>query len=95
MVGLVGQVWIGAYDNIEEFRGEMRNKRAHATIEQHPELMGAFGVELAAKALSGEEIPRDKSTPLDLITYESFEKIRRKRNLLKDICFCLSVLGEF
>lgn len=74
MVGLAGQVWVGAYDNIEEARVEMRNKRMHATIEQHPELMGAFGVELAAHALAGEDLPDYKPTPLDLITYEGFDK---------------------
>lgn len=74
MAGLAGQVWVGAYDNIEEARVEMRNKRMHATIEQHPELMGAFGVELAAHALAGETLPDYKATPLDLITYESFDK---------------------
>jgi ribose transport system substrate-binding protein len=74
IVGLAGRVWVGAYDNIEEIRSEMRNKRAHATIEQHPELMGAFGVKLAADALTGKEIPAYTPTPLDLITYESFDR---------------------
>lgn len=74
IVGLAGRVWVGAYDNIEEMRSEMRNKRAHATIEQHPELMGAFGVKLAADALAGKDIPQYTPTPLDLITYESFDR---------------------
>jgi len=74
MLGLTGKIWIGAYDNIEEARQEMRNKRMHATIEQHPELMGEFGVHLAVHALAGEKIPDYTSTPLDLITYECFDK---------------------
>ena len=74
MVGLIGEVWIGAYDNIEEVRVEMRNQRMHATIEQHPEQMGAFGVELAVRSLSGETVPVDKATSLDLVTYDSFDK---------------------
>ncbi len=72
MLGLAGQVWVGAYDNIEEARLEMRNQRLHATIEQHPELMGEYGVVLAAKALQGQQIPDYMPTPLDLITYETF-----------------------
>ncbi|HOF17479.1 MAG TPA: substrate-binding domain-containing protein [Phycisphaerae bacterium] len=68
------KVTVGSYDNIEAVRNEMRNGRIHATIEQHPELMGAYGVELAAHALSGGKAPETTPTPLDLITYESFGK---------------------
>ena len=74
MAGLTGNVWVAAYDNIEEARTEMRNQRMHATIEQHPELMGAYGVELAARALAGQEIPEYTATPLNLITHEGFDK---------------------
>lgn len=74
MLGLAGSVWVGAYDNLEEARQEMRNQRMHATIEQHPELMGAYGVMLAALALAGEKLPDYTATPLDLITYEGFDK---------------------
>lgn len=74
MFGLTGSVWVGAYDNIEEARHGMRNSRMHATIEQHPELMGQFGVELAVRALAGEKLPDYTPTPLDLITFESFDK---------------------
>jgi ribose transport system substrate-binding protein len=72
--GLSGKVLIGAYDNIEEVRNEMHNKRIHATIEQHPELMGEYGVHLAEHALSKKEIPSYTPTPLDLITADCFNK---------------------
>jgi len=75
MMGLSGTVLLAGYDNIESARNEMRNGRIQATVEQHPELMGAYGVELAWKALNGQKIPSYKSTPLDLITQESFNKI--------------------
>jgi ABC-type sugar transport system substrate-binding protein len=74
MFNKAGQIWIGAYDNIDEVRNEMHNKRIHATIEQHPELMGQYGVALAVRALSGEKLPDYTPTPLDLITYEDFDK---------------------
>ena len=74
MAELTGKIWLGAYDNIEAVRNEMRNHRFHATIEQHPELMGRLGVELAVNALSGKRVPKYVSTPLDLITYEAFDK---------------------
>lgn len=74
MLGLAGKILVGAYDNLDEARQEMRNQRMHATVEQHPELMGAYGVALAARALAGETLPDYTTTPLDLITYEGFEK---------------------
>ena len=74
MMDLTGKVLIGAYDNIEAVRDEMRNGRIQATVEQHPELMGRFGVDLAWKALNGKKIPKYMSTPLDLITYEAFDR---------------------
>ncbi len=74
MSGIHKRVWIGSYDNIEEVRSQMSNRRIHATIEQHPELMGAHGVELAYNALRGKKVPDYVQTRLDLITYESFGK---------------------
>lgn len=75
IMGLSGTVLLAGYDNIESARDEIRNGRIQATIEQHPELMGKYGVELAWNALNGRKIPLYKKTPLDLITQESFNKI--------------------
>ncbi len=72
--GLGGKVLLSGYDNIEAVRREMENGRVHATLEQHPELMGAFGVELAARAMNGEHIVQLISTPVDLVTHETFTK---------------------
>jgi ABC-type sugar transport system substrate-binding protein len=74
LMDLTGKVLIGAYDNIEEVRNEMRNGRIQATVEQHPELMGQYGVHLAWQALNGNEIQTHVPIPLDLITYEAFGK---------------------
>lgn len=52
----------------------MQNGRIHATVEQHPDLMGQYGVELASKALKGQKIPQQVPTPLDLITHDTFNK---------------------
>ncbi|MGD8297727.1 MAG: substrate-binding domain-containing protein, partial [Desulfobacterales bacterium] len=74
LMDLTDKVLIGAYDNIEEVRNEMRNGRIQATVEQHPELMGQYGVQLAWQALNGNKIPKYTSTPLDLVTHETFGK---------------------
>ena len=75
IMDLTGKVLLAGYDNIGSARDEMRNGRIHATIEQHPELMGEYGVELAWKALNGQKLPLYKPTPLDLVTHESFDKV--------------------
>ena len=74
LLDLTGNILLAGYDNIESVRDEMRNGRIHATVEQHPELMGEYGVELAWKALNGQHIPSYKQTPLGLVTYEAFNK---------------------
>lgn len=71
---LTGKVRVGGYDNIEAIRNELRNGRIHATVEQHPEMMGRYGVALAAQAMRGKKIPAYQETLLDLITHESFGK---------------------
>ena len=52
----------------------MRDGRIQATVEQHPELMGQYGVRLAWQALNGNKIQTYIPTPLDLITHEAFDK---------------------
>jgi ribose transport system substrate-binding protein len=74
LLGLSKKILIAGYDNIESVRTEIRNGSIKATIEQHPELMGQYGVELAWEQLKGMKIPSYKSTPLDLITFETFNK---------------------
>lgn len=70
--GLAGKVLIGSYDNIEAVRAEMRSKRIQATVEQHPALMGEYGVALAMRALQGRPLPKVSPVPLDLVTCDTF-----------------------
>lgn len=65
---------VAGYDNIEAARNELSNGRMHATVEQHPELMGRYGVALARQAMQGHSVPAYQETPLDLITHDSFGK---------------------
>ena len=67
-------IMVAGYDNIESVRHAIRIGKMCATMEQHPELMGEYGVMLAWKKLNGHNIPNTMSTPLDLITREHFNK---------------------
>nr|WP_319395507.1 substrate-binding domain-containing protein [uncultured Desulfobacter sp.] len=74
MLDLNDNMLIVGYDNIESVRNEIRHKKIHATMAQHPELMGAYGVMLAQKKLNNEAVPDKMATPLDIVTWESFDK---------------------
>ena len=50
----------------------------HATIDQHPEMMGQFGVQYALDLVSGKAIPEEKLVPLDLVTEETVGPERAK-----------------
>ena len=74
MIAPAGKVLVCGYDDIEAVRSEMRNGRIQATVEHHPELMGRYGLRLAVAALKGERIPSTVTTPLDLVTHDTFGK---------------------
>ena len=73
-VGRAGKVLVGSYDNIEAVREEIREGNIHASMEQHPELMGWHGVRLAHMALMGSTPPERFTTDLDLVSFETFGK---------------------
>lgn len=62
------EILVIGYDNIPDVREHLRSGALHATIEQHPELMGRYGVRMAA-GIAGGSIPRGSEflVPLELI----------------------------
>jgi len=74
LLGISEKILVAGYDNIDSVRTEIRNGRIQATVEQHPERMGAYGVEMAWLGLIGKPTPAYRPTPLDLITFEHFNK---------------------
>jgi len=73
-IGESSQVLIGGYDNIDQVREEMRANRIHATIEQHPETMGGYGVKAAWQSLHGNPLSQEQATPTELITSDHMGK---------------------
>jgi len=71
--GLKGKIILGGFDNIEEARVAIKDGTLGATVDQHPELMGSYGVELAKKAINKERIPDYKEVPVELITKENIK----------------------
>lgn len=67
--GKGGQIAITSYDNLTAAQEAIREGKIISTIEQHPELMGAYGVRAAKDHLDGKEVPDKIDTPLDVIDY--------------------------
>jgi len=74
--GRTGKVLVAAYDNLAAAQENIRAGRMVCTIEQHPDLMGALGVENALKAIRGEPIAAEIAVPTDLITSETLRKAK-------------------
>ncbi len=67
--GKGGQIAITSYDNLEAAQQEVLAGKIVSTIEQHPELMGAYGVQAAKDHLDGKTVPDYIRTPLEVIDY--------------------------
>jgi len=71
--GKSGQIFVTSYDNLKAARAAILQGKLHATIEQHPELMGFEGLVIAKDLLEGKAIPAEKLVRLDLITRENLQ----------------------
>ncbi|MBN2327464.1 MAG: substrate-binding domain-containing protein [Candidatus Omnitrophica bacterium] len=67
--GKGGRIVITSYDNLTAVQEAILDGKIISTIEQHPELMGAYGVRAAKDHLDGKDIPPKIDTPLDVIDY--------------------------
>lgn len=94
LMGFERDILIAGYDNIESVRTEIRNGRIQATIEQHPELMGEYGIASAWEKVNGMAIADYKAIPLDLVTYEHFnKKVAVSISTLNNSFFSIMVQG--
>lgn len=72
--GRAGDVLVAGYDNIPPATDAVRAGTLHATIEQHPDLMGRWGVENALKLIQGAQLPPEIVVPTDLVTRETLSQ---------------------
>ena len=71
VAGLQDQVKLVGFDNTPAFQELMRQGKAIATIEQHPELLGSWGVDTGLKMLrTGEKITGWIKVPVELVTMD-------------------------
>ncbi len=70
--GRAGEVLIIGFDGISAIQSAIKDGSVLATVEQHPGQIGVHGIELALKLLRHEAPSADTTTPVDLITAETF-----------------------
>jgi ribose transport system substrate-binding protein len=67
--GKKGKVHVVGYDNIPSVQGLLKSGELAATIEQHPDLMGRYGVRMAVGILDGKLARgREFLVPLETVT---------------------------
>ncbi len=76
--GKTRQIAVTSYDNIDAVQDAILTGTIHSTIEQHPELMGAYGVRTAKEHLDGKTIPDYIPTPLEVIDYRYLSLNKKK-----------------
>ena len=55
--GRQGKIHVIGYDNIPDVQAALKSGELHATIEQHPDLMGKYGLRMAVGVLTGKVRP--------------------------------------
>ena len=71
--GKTGQIAVVGFDNISAIQQLIRDGSVLATADQHADLLAVYGIEYALQALNSGSALEDKNTPVDLITFDSFE----------------------
>jgi len=71
--GKAGKIAVVGYDNISAAHDLVQEGRLLATADQHADRLAVYGIEYALEMLSRRATPKDKETPVDLITAKSLE----------------------
>ncbi len=77
--GQAGKVKFVAFDPSDRLKTGLKEGKVHGIVLQNPDQMGYESVELMAKKLRGEEIPKTKSTGEYVATTENLETAIIKR----------------
>ncbi len=64
-------VLVVGFDNITAVQALIKEGRIVCTVDQHADQIAVFGIKHALEILETEQTPKDKETPVDLITAES------------------------
>jgi ribose transport system substrate-binding protein len=63
-------VLVVGFDNISAVQELLRSGAVLATADQHADQLAVFGIEYALEMLRSKAAPRDRETPVNLVTRE-------------------------
>jgi ribose transport system substrate-binding protein len=69
--GKTASVLVVGFDNISAVHDLLKSGAILATADQHADELAVFGIEYALEMLKSKTAPRDRETPVDLVTAES------------------------
>ena len=71
--GKLGSVLVVGYDNITAVQQLIQEGKVLATADQHADKIAVFGIQHALDILEKKAKPKDKDTPVHLITADSLK----------------------
>jgi len=71
--GKSGKILVVGYDNISAVQQLLKEGKILATADQHADQLAVFGIEYALEMIDRKAAPRDKETPVDLVTAVSLK----------------------
>jgi len=75
--GRLGAVKVVGFDNIAAVQEKIRHGEVVCTIDQHADQIAVFGIEYALEILKTGQTPKDRQTPVDLITKDTLSAAGR------------------
>jgi len=71
--GKSDEVLVTGFDNILAVQKLLKQGKILCTVDQHADRLAVYGIEYALEMLQNKTAPRDKQTPVDLITAETLK----------------------
>lgn len=68
------RIHIVGFDNIEAVQQKILDGEILCTVDQHADKLAVFGIEFALEMIDGDTTPKDKETPVDLVTAEDLRE---------------------
>ena len=71
--GKTGQVQVVGFDNIGAIQDLIRQGKVLASADQHADRLAVYGIEVALEIVQGVGAPKDRNTPVDLVTHSDLD----------------------
>jgi len=72
--GKAAKVYVVGYDNISAVQSRIKDGTILCTVDQHADQIAVFGIQYALEILATKAVPKDKETPVDLVTADVLDR---------------------